>query len=105
MSEIKAFLRFCPSCGQRFHVRLVGEELVGTDVGKATVEQPAAPAAPAAPGRQAGRTVAEAFGSAQLMVEEDEYQFSYKCKHCGHEWSERHVKEVKGNEPRGYTGD
>ena len=55
--------------------------------------------------RRAGRTVAEAMGSAQLMVEEDEYQYSYKCKHCGHEWSEVHVKEAKGYEPMGYTGD
>lgn len=75
MSEIKAFLRFCPSCGQRFRVRLVGKELVGTDAGKATVEP--------AGGFWAGRTEAEAFGSAQLMVEEDEYQYSYKCKQCG----------------------
>jgi len=75
---------------------LVGEELIGTDVGKVTVEP--APA-PAIPGRQAGRTVAEALGSAQLTVEEDEYRYSNKCTHCGREWSEIHTEELKGTEP------
>ena len=76
---------------------MVGKEFAGTDAGKATVEPTG--------GVRGGRTEAEAFGSAQLVVEEDEYQYSYKCKLCGHEWSEVHVTESKGNEPMGYTGD
>jgi hypothetical protein len=97
MSEIKAFLRSCPSCGQRFHVRLVGEKLVGTAAGVATIEP--------AGGSRGGRTEAEASSSTQLIVEEDECQYSYKCKHCGHEWSEVHMIESKGTKPRNYTGD
>jgi hypothetical protein len=27
MSEVRSFFRFCPACGRRFHVRLVGREL------------------------------------------------------------------------------
>jgi hypothetical protein len=37
----------------------------------------------------------------ELVVEEgepvtidiEEFQYAYKCKHCGHSWSEKHVEE------------
>jgi hypothetical protein len=97
MSGIKAFLRSCPFCGQRFYVRLVGEILVGTAAREATIE-------PTGGGR-GGRTEAEASSSTQFMVEEDECQDSYKCKHCGYEWSEIHTVESNGIKPGNYTGD
>jgi uncharacterized Zn finger protein len=39
-----------------------------------------------------------------VVVEEDvpvtvdikEFQYTYKCKHCGHVWSETHEKENEG---------
>jgi hypothetical protein len=32
-----------------------------------------------------------------IIVDTEEFQYSYKCKHCGHEWSEKHeeVHEAK----------
>lgn len=35
----------------------------------------------------------------------EEFQYRYKCKHCGHEWSEVHETERRVSEPKGYTGD
>jgi C4-type Zn-finger protein len=35
----------------------------------------------------------------------EEFQYAYKCKHCGHEWSEIHEEEYVEKEPKGYIGD
>ena len=39
-----------------------------------------------------------------MMFVDEEFQYSYRCKHCGHMWSE--IREKK-SESRvdGYTGD
>ena len=53
-------------------------------------------------GNEAPLSVSQFRGSPVLLVQEssrpivvdvEEFQYSYKCKHCGHEWSEKHVKE------------
>jgi hypothetical protein len=28
-----------------------------------------------------------------IIADIEEFQYTYKCKHCGHEWSEKHVEE------------
>jgi hypothetical protein len=38
------------------------------------------------------------------VVLEEEFQYMYGCKHCGHEWSEVHDR-VTGSRAQGYTGD
>ena len=42
-----------------------------------------------------------------MLVVDKEFQYAYKCKHCGHEWSEVHEKETETREEgsAGYTGD
>lgn len=39
------------------------------------------------------------------VVDVREFQYSYKCKHCGHEWSEVREKVNSLGELKGYTGD
>jgi len=39
------------------------------------------------------------------IVDIEDFRFTYKCKHCGHEWSEVHEKEESYSAPEGYTGD
>jgi len=29
------------------------------------------------------------------IVDVEEFQYNYKCKHCGHEWSEKRIEEHK----------
>jgi uncharacterized Zn finger protein len=94
MSEIETIFRHCPACGRRFEIRLVRKETVSdrketTDV-KTIVAPPGAPAVP--------MHGAAAFSSmaSPLVVEEDvpvtveitEFQYTYRCKHCGHQWAE-----------------
>ena len=31
MSEVKTFFRHCPSCGRRFHIRVVSKQLLQMD--------------------------------------------------------------------------
>ncbi|HYY90771.1 MAG TPA: hypothetical protein VE955_02150 [Candidatus Dormibacteraeota bacterium] len=28
-----------------------------------------------------------------IVVDIEEFQYNYKCKNCGHEWSEKHTEE------------
>jgi len=30
-----------------------------------------------------------------IIVDVEEFHYVYKCKHCGHEWSETHIEERK----------
>jgi len=30
-----------------------------------------------------------------IIIDVEEFQYAYKCNHCGHEWSEKHVEEHK----------
>jgi hypothetical protein len=39
------------------------------------------------------------------IVDVEEFQYAYKCKHCGHQWSEVREKLRDFDTPRGYTGD
>ncbi|HVH14686.1 MAG TPA: hypothetical protein VNA15_03070 [Candidatus Angelobacter sp.] len=83
------FFRHCPGCGRRFHIKLVDKKMVHLD------REPI-------PGDPGGLSLSR--GSPILLVQEssrpivvdiEEFQYSYKCKHCGHEWSEKHVKEQR----------
>lgn len=37
-------------------------------------------------------------GGTQITVDIEDFEYKYKCTHCGHQWSEMHVEEF--NEPR-----
>ena len=91
------FFRHCPGCGRRFHIKIESKKIVGSHaekiprlVSSGTVYR--------ATGRQAGMT-APAFTPVTvqegkpIIVDVEEFQYMYKCGHCGHEWSETKVKE------------
>jgi C4-type Zn-finger protein len=40
-----------------------------------------------------------------MLVDLRELTYSYMCKHCGHRWTETHVKDEVEPQPEGYTGD
>ncbi|MGP8124293.1 MAG: hypothetical protein ACLQEQ_00250 [Nitrososphaerales archaeon] len=42
-----------------------------------------------------------------ILVTDREFQYAYKCKHCGHEWSEFHEErtEKRGRGYEGYRAD
>ncbi len=109
MSEIKTFFRFCPSCGRRFHIKLTSKKIESTEShvgsGKAirfmrgvTIKGPNFIPPGGFPSVLLEEKVPMVFG-------EDEFQYSYKCKHCGREWSEMHEEDHETKAPPGYTGD
>jgi len=87
MSEVKTFFRICPACGRRFHIKVVSKKLADDKSETVEMTQPAVIS-----------TFPQMRGGAPLIVEEnvpvtidvEEFQYSYHCKHCGHEWSEIH---------------
>ena len=42
--------------------------------------------------------------SIPAVVSAEDFRYRYRCRHCGHEWSEVHEKVGKGT-AAGYTGD
>ena len=83
------FFRHCPACGRRFHIKLEKKELVhldrellpGTVTPRATVtlfENP---------------LVLVASEGRPIIADIEEFRYTYKCGHCGHEWSEKHLEE------------
>ena len=112
MPEI-TFLRFCPSCGKRFHVRVVGKELVGQEIQEGqTVEFHGGRGLGGSvkrvvAGQSGVSIVAPGVKVSPAVVDTETYRYEYKCDHCGHEWAETKVltDEVAGGEDSGYTGD
>jgi DNA-directed RNA polymerase subunit RPC12/RpoP len=106
MSGFVTFFRHCPYCGRRFEIRLVSKkEATESDV---VETEPPSIADGAALARgwygsiTGGRAVME--GTSPMLFMDEEFQYSYKCKHCGHEWSEVHETE-KETKVEGYGGD
>jgi DNA-directed RNA polymerase subunit M/transcription elongation factor TFIIS len=96
LSEVRDIFRICPSCGRRFHVKLVSKNLV--DEHKHTDEMKKAMMNPTPMGYLKGSAPV-----LPIIVEQDvpitidirDFQYIYQCKHCGHAWSEMREKESK----------
>ena len=88
MSEAREFFRICPACGRRFHIRLVNKELL--DEKKHTEELKRATGV-----YRGGSSLTVVETGVPITIDLKEFQYSYKCKHCGHEWSEMHTKVSK----------
>ena len=103
MSEVRTFFRYCPSCGKRFHIKLVERKLVDEKRETETIKKEVPIVSP---GRVSGGIrygfAGTGFGG-PLVLEQDvpvtvdveEFQYSYKCKHCGHVWSEVKTEDVR----------
>jgi DNA-directed RNA polymerase subunit M/transcription elongation factor TFIIS len=86
------FFRHCPGCGRRFHIKLVGKQLVREDVEKHRTEEVVS-MSDASYLRGVMMPYLTLMEGPPVIVDRREFQYSYKCKHCGHEWSEKHVEE------------
>jgi uncharacterized Zn finger protein len=79
--EVRTFFRRCPSCGRRFEIRLVNKKLIGSQEIESNVEQYTPTLAP---------VMLES--NVPILVEVDDFGYTYRCKHCGHQWSEDRFK-------------
>jgi len=92
MSNIETFFRRCPNCGKRFEIRLVSKELIDSESIKE--ERPInSDFFGGYPGSyvQVGETE-------PVYVDVEKFKYSYKCKHCGHQWVEIKEKEDERKE-------
>jgi len=96
MSEVRTFFRFCPACGKRFHIRLVGKKLEGERTEQAMIKQDRGSVYGSAGMGGTGSTVPVIVEeNIPLTIDVKDFQYSYKCKHCGHVWTEMHEEEEK----------
>jgi DNA-directed RNA polymerase subunit RPC12/RpoP len=95
MSEVGSFFRHCPSCGRRFHIKLVSKELV--DMQRETLNTRTV--GPSAIGGMAmGRSAfvpVVVLESVPVEVDIETFHYQYKCGHCGHEWTENRIEESR----------
>ena|SRR2546425_8376022 len=103
------FFRHCPECGRRFHIKLESKKRLSLD--RETIHKPGvARTAGYAGVRGAGyRGVGGRLASGPVylpqriiltegepvIIDIEELQYNYKCKHCGHEWSEKRIEKHK----------
>lgn len=80
---MRTFFRRCPSCGRRFEIRLVNKKLISSEQIDSKVEQ-------YAPVSAGDPMVLES--NAPIVIEVDDFGYTYRCKHCGHQWSEDRFK-------------
>ena len=101
--EIRTLLRHCPGCGRRFEIRLVTKQTVDSaehteDKARLSVR----------PGMIAKGIIARPVTveeSNPVTVDMEEFQYTYRCKHCGHQWVEIHEKTEEASSPTEYSGD
>ena len=98
MSSIRTFFRHCPSCGRRFEIRLLGKNLVRTErntypTTRTTHPNEIFPGRFQRPG--VGRSFVELEEKVRVTVKSEEFQYAYKCKHCGHQWVEERFEEAQ----------
>ena len=89
MIEVREFFRHCPGCGRRFHIKLEEKKLVGTDR-ESTPRMRQMTTEGAADWERIPILVHD---ERPVMIDIEEFQYAYKCKHCGHEWREKHLVE------------
>jgi ribosomal protein L37AE/L43A len=88
---MKEFLRRCPSCGKRFVVRLESKKVV--DVQKDS-ERIIHNVVTSPYGLYGGRVTPPVIATTveEVPIEREEFDLTYQCKHCKHEWTETVTK-------------
>ena len=105
MPEIATFLRSCPACGKRFETRLVSRELVrqSKEVARNSPVPQSIGANPTPYQDPWHPSLYQGYNWSYLTLEpnvvtitvRDEFQCLYRCKSCGHQWSEKRTSERK----------
>lgn len=95
MSDVKTFFRHCPACGKRFQIRLVDKRLVN-DRQETRVEKVRAQGTDIQIGnRYQNPNPQVLYVDVPTTVEVKDFEYSYKCGHCGHAWAEMHKQEAE----------
>lgn len=81
----------CPGCGRRFQIVLEDKSEV-EDYDTATTTGPIM--------MIGGRGVALVKEGEPMIFDIKEFRYTYKCKHCGHEWTETRLQDKDATELR-----
>lgn len=88
------FFQHCPGCGARFHLKLEDTKMVHLEretYRRTETTSPGAAIGGTSGGARFGlnRPILVTEGPPRILYIED-FQYTYKCQHCGHVWTERH---------------
>jgi hypothetical protein len=86
------FFRHCPGCGRRFHIKVEGKKLVTEHRESIRRSVPSSMVVRSGGRYGASVTPIAVQEGKPIIVDIEEFQYAYKCKHCGHEWSEEHIE-------------
>ena len=81
------FFRHCPQCGRRFHIKLETRRV-------RTVDREQVPGLEEHYGARGGNYY-YLSETRPVTIDREELEYTFKCGHCGHEWTEKSVKEVE----------
>jgi DNA-directed RNA polymerase subunit RPC12/RpoP len=87
------FFRHCPNCGRRFHIKLQSKEMTHMD--REMIPRETAVRYGGTGPYVIGPEYLSLQEGAPVIVDREEFRYAYKCNHCGHAWSEKHVEERK----------
>lgn len=93
------FFRHCPGCGKRFHIKIEDRKLVQEETKMIPTKRAVRVIRPMWQTYKGGNAytppgvTTELVEGPPIIVKEEEFQYHYKCKHCGHEWTEHHREE------------
>ena len=111
MSSITTFFRHCPSCGRRFEIRLTGRKSVEAEseirAGRSAEDRTFRASEPAvvADSQSTKSYHILSHDTSPLTVVTEEFLYSYKCNHCGHQWSEERFRTGTERTSPEYRGD
>ena len=94
MSEARDLFRICPACGRRFHIKLVSKKLIDDRKHVEEIKEASLSHLPQSFG-MTGLSPVVLEDTVPITIDVEDFQYSYKCKHCGHEWVEMRTKENK----------
>jgi hypothetical protein len=106
-AEIQTFFRHCPACGHRFEIHLIGKKLEDENVTKAKITPPTlsmgglatAPDIYASSQPGGFRVLEESIQP--TIIDAKDFDYTYKCGHCGHVWHELRPVEAELGLPKG----
>ncbi len=86
------FFRHCLGCGRRFHIKLESKKLVSER--RESIRRSASSGIVVRSGGRSSPIAARAIlkEGRPIIIDVEEFQYAYKCEHCGHEWSETHLE-------------
>ena len=97
---MREFFRHCPECGRRFHIKLVSKKLVNEKMVSIPTKQIISSQYRYPGGRYSGGGIISGpptvvIEGKPVIVDVEDFQYLYKCSHCGHEWAEKRTEEHK----------